>query len=157
MTLLLVDGSNVAMLCNACRVEKPAGDFYGKQRTCKGCQKARNAQWARDNPERRAEIDRRSKAKADKTAVAERVRRQNYRQSYGITIEQYDEMLAAQGGLCAICRGECPTGKRLGVDHCHETGKVRGLLCKSCNTGIGSLADSIECLEAALAYLREYA
>jgi len=72
---------------------------------------------------------------------------------YGITIEQYGEMLEAQGGVCAICREPCPSGKNLAVDHCHETGAVRGLLCARCNSGIGQFLDSPDRLRAAIGYL----
>ncbi len=55
---------------------------------------------------------------------------------YGITLEQYEEMLEAQGGVCKICGDPPPTGRKkyLSVDHCHQTGRVRGLLCTQCNT-----------------------
>ena len=64
-------------------------------------------------------------------------------------------MLAAQGGCCAIC-GTSDTGKRkaFAVDHNHDTGKIRGLLCSNCNTGIGNLRDNVELLERAIDYLR---
>ncbi len=78
------------------------------------------------------------------------------RKLYGITLERYNEMLAAQGGGCAIC-GDGPSGKSkdwLHVDHCHATGTVRGLLCQHCNHGIGKFSDSPERLEKAAAYLR---
>ena len=55
---------------------------------------------------------------------------------YGLTLESFDEMLKAQGGVCAICKQTDKTGKFL-VDHDHETGKVRGLLCRRCNHIIG--------------------
>ena len=59
--------------------------------------------------------------------------------AYGITIEQYDEMLIKQLGLCLICGADNPrvVGKSWHVDHCHETGKIRGLLCNSCNPHLG--------------------
>jgi len=60
-------------------------------------------------------------------------------QRYGITREEYEALLDKQGGVCAICGNGCKTGQRLAVDHCHETGRVRGLLCKSCNLHIGIL------------------
>lgn len=69
---------------------------------------------------------------------------------YGITSEDYAEMLKSQNSLCLICEEEKP----LHVDHCHSTGKVRGLLCHSCNNGLGCFKDSSErCLKAA-DYLR---
>lgn len=62
-----------------------------------------------------------------------KVREYELRNRYGITPEDYDRMLEEQGGVCAICEGACPTGRRLAVDHDHETGRVRGLLCVNCN------------------------
>ncbi len=70
---------------------------------------------------------------------------------YGISLVEYDKMLVAQEGVCAIC-GRPDPKRRLTVDHCHLTGKVRGLLCKKCNTAIGLLGDSSDVLVKALAY-----
>jgi len=80
---------------------------------------------------------------------------------YGVTQEQYEEMHQAQNGLCAICgkpetyqwRG---TVRRLAVDHDHKTGAARGLLCTSCNRGIGNLGDDPEMLKKAIEYLLSY-
>jgi hypothetical protein len=80
-------------------------------------------------------------------------RRQSTVGAYGITVEQYDEMLATQSGVCAICAKTCATGRALAVDHCHETGKVRGLLCARCNPMLGFANDNIDVLKAAIAYL----
>lgn len=79
------------------------------------------------------------------------------KRTYGITLEKFTEMLAVQGGACACC-GRKPGDpgmpkRRFAVDHDHVTGKIRGILCFSCNVGIGSLGDSIEGLKKALAYL----
>jgi hypothetical protein len=79
------------------------------------------------------------------------------RRKYGVTTDEYDEMLAEQGGVCAICRGINLSGRRLAVDHDHETDRPRGLLCSTCNTGIGGLKDDPELLIAAAAYLMERA
>jgi hypothetical protein len=75
---------------------------------------------------------------------------------YGMTDEQFEDMWAAQNGQCAICRAEL---KRTGmqscnIDHCHDTGKVRGILCRRCNWGVGILGDNPDRLEAAARYLR---
>ena len=72
---------------------------------------------------------------------------------YGITPEQYDEMLDRQGGVCAICY--CPPSprKKLGVDHNHHNGQVRELLCDHCNKGLGDFGDDTELLFRAIAYL----
>lgn len=72
---------------------------------------------------------------------------------YGLRLGEYDEMLAAQDGVCAICRGLNKSGKRLAVDHDHNTGKVRGLLCTNCNTAIGKLGHDLGLLNAAINYL----
>lgn len=78
---------------------------------------------------------------------------------FGITPSQYQEMLDAQDGVCAICeRPERSTDKKgrikaLAVDHNHTTGAVRGLLCANCNKGIGNLGDDVDTLIAAAAYL----
>jgi hypothetical protein len=75
---------------------------------------------------------------------------------YGITIEGYDRLLAAQGGRCAIC-GSTETKsnarKHFCIDHDHKTGEIRGLLCMTCNSGIGGLNDDPSLVLAALAYL----
>lgn len=75
---------------------------------------------------------------------------------YGITQEEYDARLLAQGGKCAICRTTDPGGRgnNWNIDHCHETGEIRGLLCWSCNTGLGKFKDSKELLKNAYDYLR---
>jgi len=71
---------------------------------------------------------------------------------YGITIEEYDVMLKRQNYVCAICQNKCSTGKRLAVDHDHDTKKVRGLLCRKCNRGLGHFR-SVEDLRKAILYL----
>ena len=87
-------------------------------------------------------------------------RRRHLRYKYGLTIEAYEARLASQGGLCAICRrpemalGNNGETKRMAVDHDHDTGRVRGLLCSRCNPGLGYFLSSTELLESALAYLR---
>lgn len=78
--------------------------------------------------------------------------------NYGITIDDYEDMYNNQSGVCAIC-GQLETKKyngnivKLTVDHCHDTGKVRGLLCKRCNTALGGFNDSAKILTKALNYL----
>lgn len=74
---------------------------------------------------------------------------------FGITPEQYWEMHDKQNGLCKICKKPQSVGIKLDVDHNHKTNKVRGLLCRSCNTGIGLLRDSFSLLWEAVKYLLE--
>lgn len=79
----------------------------------------------------------------------------NLMRKYGITLEQRDQMHSDQDGKCLICERDFDdTGFPAHVDHCHDTGKIRGLLCKFCNTGLGQFQDNIEWLEAAIKYLK---
>lgn len=82
--------------------------------------------------------------------------------TFGITLEEYKVMLEKQSGLCSIClKPETYLDKRngkirsLSVDHNHATNKVRGLLCRSCNVGIGQFGDNIEVMKNAIKYLEE--
>lgn len=85
---------------------------------------------------------------------AEYVSRKTALKKYGITPEDYDEMYSKQEGKCAICKShQLSLKKKLCVDHCHKTGKVRGLLCNNCNLGLGSFKDDKIILETAIKYL----
>ncbi len=82
-----------------------------------------------------------------------------YKASYGVDLITVREMLVAQGGVCAICKTEgfkMLDGHHSGLnlDHCHETGNVRGLLCHNCNRGLGLFKDNTTSLENAINYLR---
>jgi hypothetical protein len=72
---------------------------------------------------------------------------------YGITLEQYKEMLVAQDNKCAICKQECITGRELAVDHDHKTGEIRALLCIRCNSVLGQINDNISLLHEISNYL----
>jgi hypothetical protein len=103
------------------------------------CMTVRNAQEARR---------RRSPQAASAKRAAELLR------EYGVTTDQYDRLLIEQGGGCAICGVErSHDGRALAVDHCHSTGRVRGLLCAHCNRAIGLLGDDPERLRRASQYL----
>lgn len=71
----------------------------------------------------------------------------------GITLDDYNNMLTAQRGVCAICKKISNDGRRLCVDHCHSTNRVRGLLCTYCNTAIGLFKDDVTLLSNAIKYL----
>lgn len=98
-----------------------------------------------------------------KSETPERKRDRNLRRLYGITAAEYDALFTAQGGVCAICGQpekadlNAPgTARRYGwlaVDHDHDTGKIRGLLCQHCNTGIGGLRHKRTLFLAAIRYL----
>lgn len=104
--------------------------------------KARKAAWSRKNRHRWAR-------------TAEQQRASYLKHKYGLTRDDYDALATAQGGGCGICRAPLPAGMRGNVDHCHETGRVRGLLCNSCNVGIGHLKHDPARLRAAIDYLTE--
>lgn len=89
-------------------------------------------------------------------------RAQRYRKKYGITVEYAEALLASQGGCCAICgtplvldNRSVEQGSWSAIDHCHATGKVRGVLCMQCNQGLGKFKDNPVTLESAAAYLRK--
>jgi hypothetical protein len=81
-------------------------------------------------------------------------REQKFEYKYGITVDQAESMFLAQGSCCAICKSTEP-GSKIGwhTDHCHSAGKVRGILCHSCNVGLGYFKDKISTLQAAINYL----
>lgn len=85
-------------------------------------------------------------------------RNQAYRTRYGITLDDYDEMYAEQGGVCAICGTDTPGSrfKHFHVDHDHDTDKVRQLLCEACNTGLGKFRDNPLLLRLAASYLEKH-
>jgi hypothetical protein len=77
------------------------------------------------------------------------------KRAYGLDFKNYEKMLHEQGGVCAICSSPPPNNRktRLAIDHCHKTGKVRGLLCDRCNRSIGLLKDDVSVLKSAIKYL----
>lgn len=76
--------------------------------------------------------------------------------AYGLTVDQYEQMLHDQNYSCKICnKHKSKQNKNLSVDHCHKTGKIRGLLCDCCNRGIGLLRDDAKILQSAVSYLLE--
>lgn len=81
----------------------------------------------------------------------------SYKKLYNLTIESYNLMLEQQNNSCAICDSKSPGrgGSNFHVDHCHTTGKVRGLLCTKCNMGLGYFNDDIEALKKAIKYLQK--
>ena len=120
---------------NSDRVKKESNDYYYRNR-----EKARA----------KAKIYRQMRG-------AELERDTKLRCTYGITLAEYNQMLEAQGGVCAICRRTCATGRNLAVDHAHgDNHEIRGLLCGSCNNGLGRFRDNPELLRAAAAYLESW-
>ena len=130
--------------CKKCKEDKPFSEFVrhasckdGFRQECRGCmsdyQKVKRVSY-------RGVIS----------------RRYSLKKNYGLSIEQYDRMLEDQKGKCAICAAKRPPDAPLSffhVDHDHQTGVVRGLLCGPCNTGIGMLKDDPKVLRKAIKYL----
>lgn len=153
-------------VCNRCGVLKPAEGFYlggaGRLRSsCIACYSIHNNDQREKHKEKRRDYDQR------RGTGWNRVDRNIYKipdhevwarhifKSYGLTVKEYEEMLANQNGVCAICNMVCnrSNSNRLCVDHDHKTGKVRGLLCFLCNTGLGRFRDDPEIVSNAHRYL----
>jgi hypothetical protein len=123
--------------CSVCKETKPLEDFNKSKATkdqhacfCRECGKIKCREWY----------------------AANRLRQKNIvlKKLYGITLEKYEKMVIGQGGRCKIC---CKS-RKLYVDHCHETKKVRGLLCNQCNVAIGHLGECISTLNRAIEYVK---
>lgn len=114
--------------------------------------RVKNIAWRQKNKEKYQE----SVAKYKKNNP-QKIQNYKLKKRYGISLDEYSELYKLQGGKCAICNKlETATHNftkktiKLAVDHCHKTGKVRGLLCQNCNRGIGKFHDNIENLENAI-------
>jgi hypothetical protein len=149
--------NDITKECTRCRVAKPhsefspRGDREGVLRSqCRECVSEAARKRRAENPEKKQAANQKYRGSNPDAGRGSHLKRH-----YGISLEDYDRMLKEQGGVCKICREECKTGRRLAVDHCHETGKVRGLLCYNCNRGLGHYQDSIELLQNATEYLKE--
>lgn len=126
--------------CKKCSDDLPLNNFYfnkngkyKKQNVCKKCMNVYDYKTDKNNKLKKA---------------------------YGITLKEYEELLSKQNGKCVICNidnnGKYRSKLRaFAVDHCHSTGKIRGLLCSDCNTGIGLLKDNVNFLESAIKYLNK--
>jgi len=123
-------------------------------------ERERLKKWRLENPDKyKEQVARANKKKKEaeyyqknKDAIFERY----LNRTYGIGLDKYDSLLAEQAGVCAICKNECVSGKKLAVDHNHDTGEVRGLLCCKCNRGLGNLNDDPDRLRSAVLYLEKY-
>lgn len=144
--------------CNKCKITKELSEFYsqktGKQgvfATCKECMREHARGKYKENGDKERE---KQNLYRRNNPVAARMRTLKCR--YGITAEEYNNLNEKQKGNCAICgRNHSELGRMLDVDHCHETGKIRGLLCNNCNQGIGLLKDNPDILRNAIKYLTQ--
>lgn len=168
---------SASKVCIYCETEKPAADFHSHRYTtrtgresvrlnsgCRECHNRRVKDGKRSNRDRVRERQREYRRKnADKIrernlayrrANPRRHAGDNLKYKYGLTVEQYESMVVAQGGVCAAC-GRPPSGstKKLRVDHNHKTGKVRDLLCHNCNVSLGLLGEDIQIIRSLILYL----
>jgi hypothetical protein len=131
--------------CKCCKETKPKSDFYknitnkcGLQSYCKVCTNAKATAKRKENPDKRREYGFKCLLKT----------------TYGMSLADFDALMDAQDGRCAICgRSDNPGSRRLHIDHDHTTGEVRGLLCHNCNSLLGHAKDDPTILARAIAYL----
>lgn len=156
--------------CSRCKFSKPKKDFHlcsralsKCQSACKECLNSLQRENHKSNPEKRRSYVRKkyhenpdahkSRVRAWERANPTARRNKELKSLYGITFSEFEAKTKEQNGRCAVCKKK---RKPLCVDHNHATGKVRGLLCRACNTSIGMLDDSPEMCEAAAMYLRKF-
>ena len=161
--------------CTKCGIEQPLENFYkatttrdGLRGDCKSCFRARakarypqvrdqaieRAQrWQAENRERHLANQRRRRSTAEGKA---KLRADYLRRKFGISLEQYAALLSAQGGVCALCGRPPIEGISLHIDHDHNTGRVRKLLCFRCNNALGDLDDDPGRLRDAAAYIEAH-
>ncbi|MGH9084278.1 MAG: endonuclease VII domain-containing protein [Acidimicrobiales bacterium] len=148
---------------------RAAGAREGLRGECKACNlAAKRSRYAADpqkyiemvqrwqlaNPERVRAVRR---ARNSRPEVKRRQRDDYYMRTYGISADDFDRLLDEQNGGCAICRARPDREASMHVDHDHESGAVRGLLCLSCNQGLGKFRDDPALLLRAIVYLRQRA
>lgn len=162
--------------CKCCGQTKPTAEFHRNRRNRSGleawCKQCRNGQMKQyratesaksvqakqqkqwhQTPKGRNYMYMKAQEGQRKRDLKSRASQQPpYTPARIITLDEYEQMLCEQGGLCAICKAE-PNGTRLHIDHCHVTGKIRGLLCMKCNQGLGQFMDRPNLLERARLYL----
>ncbi len=148
--------------CRICQTTKPFEDFHksskdsdGRESRCKVCileMKSKN--YHKNLLENREKA--RIKALEFRKKNKGYQRKYDLKRVYNMSLSDYDDMLKAQGHRCKICLTENAGGKhkKFYVDHCHKTGKVRGLLCTGCNLALGGFRDTIETLSRAILYLK---
>lgn len=169
-TILIVTTDEVLIekICCKCKNKKPINEFgkdkHNKDGLTYDCKICRN-QLANDRIEDKPSYykGRNEKTKSyrkqynSKDENKQRQRNLELIKNFNITLEEYDKLLKQQNGVCAICGGKQNSirNKNFAIDHCHTTGKIRGLLCDSCNRGIGLFKDNIELLNKSIKYLKK--
>ncbi len=148
-------------VCTKCKVDQPVSSYhkkknglFGVKAVCKTCTVKEQSHYYNIPANKEKRLKRQA---SDEYQLY--IREFRLEKQYGITLEQYDQILAAQNGGCAICSTTVPGGsggRYFAVDHNHLTGKVRQLLCSSCNTALGYVKDNINTLEKMIDYLKKH-
>lgn len=126
---------------------------YSRERAKRDRQDPAYVEYQRAYRERNA-AKLRQQTKAWQDENRDRMRDYLLKYTYGVEVGTYERLLKEQDARCACCHTDRPGGRgRFHLDHCHQTGAVRGLLCFDCNVGIGKLGDSVEGLQRAISYL----
>lgn len=165
-------GDRTTKKCSKCGKIQPLSQFYrakggrdGLRGDCKDCFAARRKRWYVENKDREiARVADWQRRNADRHRAYQQERRQqpevkrknregHLRRKYGMTMAEYDALLERQGGVCAICGRPPRDDISLHVDHEHETGAIRGLLCFRCNNAVGDFDDDPVVLQRAADYL----
>jgi hypothetical protein len=148
--------------CAPCSIkkglEKLSNEELMRPYRTKEKQKRKTQEWRENNQEKyqkqyKNEIHR-SKCREYYKNNKETLKNKYLERVYDISIEDYNLLLESQNNKCKICKRKCSSGKSLAVDHNHDSGEVRGLLCKNCNIGLGMFFDNLDFLENAVLYLK---
>lgn len=153
--------------CHKCNTLKLFSEFgkdkhrkYGLTSACKSCRNPQSKLWREKNIDKVKFLNALNREKR-KDYYSDPINKIKFRsmelkRKFGLTHEQYEEMLKLQNGVCLICkRYRIASNKHhMVIDHCHKTGKIRGILCNWCNRGIGLFEDNLELLENAKLYLK---
>lgn len=148
--------------CIECNTNKELTEFYkaanskdGHRSSCKECKDKKTLVWRAANPKAYNALAVKWRDNNPDKQHANEIKRR-----YGLSLEDYNALLVKQNMCCALCDVQHDTSKKRGrlyVDHDHETGKVRALLCHNHNVMLGHAEDSIETLEKAIKYLKQHA
>ena len=152
-------------ICSKCKIRKPLMEFYrrkisldGHVSECKNCHNIMKHKYHDSHKEERKVYmakyynDHKEERAIWRANNKEQIRAWKLQKKYNLTIEEEREMAENQDHRCLICLSTLP----LYVDHCHKTGKVRGLLCRDCNFTLGRVGDSIPILLNSIKYLEKY-
>ena len=168
-------------VCSKCGISKPFSEFYIQRNWCKSCMHLRNKKYYASRQEEARKLRRKyhlehkesenkygrewyanNKERGQTTSLTwyfdnlERAKANHLRHKFGITVDDYNKLLIAQDGKCAICgKSQIEFDVSFCVDHDHITGEIRGLLCGNCNKALGCFGDDLNTIKAACNYIEK--